>query len=77
VALDTSAITPTVRALVTTGFCGGYTTFSTFSYDTATLLEDGAYLRATVYVLSSVLLSLVGTFIGVSAARWVLRSVRS
>ena len=66
-----------LNAFLITGVLGGYTTFSTFSYDTATLLEDGAYLRATVYVLSSVLLSLVGTFIGVSAARWVLRSVRS
>jgi len=76
VALDAPAITPTVRALVTTGFCGGYTTFSTFSYDIATLVEDGAYGRAAVYVLSSVLLSLGGTFIGFAAARWVLQSVR-
>ena len=67
-ALHTPAISPEVRALLTTGFCGGYTTFSTFSYEAATLLEEGGWQRAALYVLASVLLSLAAVFLGFAAA---------
>jgi CrcB protein len=76
ITLDTPAVTPVIRALLTTGLCGGYTTFSTFSYDTATLIEEGAYRRTAAYVLASVILSLAGTFAGIAAARWMLDMVR-
>ncbi len=68
-ALSTTTISPEVRGLLTTGFCGGYTTFSTFTYETMTLLEDGELGRAGAYVLLSVLVSLVGAYLGISAAR--------
>lgn len=68
-ALATPAISTEMRAMLTTGFCGGYTTFSTFSYETAGLLEEGDYRRATVYVVASVLVALAGTFLGFDAAR--------
>jgi CrcB protein len=58
-----------LRALLTTGFCGGYTTFSTFSYETAALLEDGQYERAGAYAVGSVLISLAATFCGFILAR--------
>jgi CrcB protein len=67
-ALQSAAFSPEFRALVTTGFCGGYTTFSTFSYESAMLLQDRAYLRAGTYIVASVLLSLAGTFLGFAAA---------
>jgi CrcB protein len=60
------------RALLTTGFCGGYTTFSTFSYETVTLVQDGDYRRAATYVLVSVVVSLAATFIGIVAANELL-----
>ena len=71
-ALGTSAISAEVRALLTTGLCGGYTTFSTFSYETAALLEDGDYRRASLYVVSSVVVGLLATFLGIAAARALL-----
>ena len=71
-ALETPTLSPEVRALLTIGFCGGYTTFSTFSYETVALLEDGEWTRAGLYVGASVLLSLVGTFLGFAVAREVI-----
>jgi CrcB protein len=77
IALDTPAVTPPMRAFLTTGVCGGYTTFSTFSYDTAVLIDERSYGRAAVYILASVVLALIGTFVGFSAARWALNAVRT
>jgi len=67
--VDTPTLTPELRAMLTVGFCGGYTTFSTFSYETAALLEDGEWSRAALYVSLSVGLSLLATFLGFLAAR--------
>lgn len=71
-ALATPAVSPELRALLATGFCGGYTTFSTFSYEAAALIEDGDYHRAAWYVILSVTLALAGTFLGFGVAREVL-----
>jgi CrcB protein len=71
-ALGTQAISPEVRALLTTGFCGGYTTCSTFTYDTMRLLEDGQTSRAGLYVLLSVVLSLAGAWLGILGGRALL-----
>ena len=67
--VETTTLTPEVRAFLTVGFCGGYTTFSTFSYETIALAEDGQWTRAALYVGLSVALSLVATFLGLVAAR--------
>ena len=68
-ALATPTVSVEMRALLTTGFCGGYTTFSTYSYETATLLEDGQYGRAGAYALASVVVALGATFAGFVLAR--------
>lgn len=75
-ALDTTAVTPVVRALLTTGFCGGYTTFSTFSFETLDLIREGLYVRAGTYVASSVVLGLVAAFAGFAAAHGILAFAR-
>jgi fluoride exporter len=76
-AVATPAISPEVRGMLTVGLCGGYTTFSTFSYEVATLLEDGAHNRALLYILASVAVSLAGIFLGFGMARAVLELRRA
>ena len=60
---------PALRAGLTTGFCGGYTTFSAFSRETLALVEQGSYARAAAYVLASVALSLAAAAAGLGLAR--------
>ncbi len=61
---------PFDQALVGTGFCGAYTTFSTFTYETVRLVEDGHLARAGANVLVSVVVGLAaaaaGLWIGLS-----------
>ncbi len=75
--LSTQAISPEVRIMLTAGFCGGYTTFSAFSYETAVLLEDGEYRRALLYVAMSVIGAIVGTFVGFALARLIVATGRA
>lgn len=66
-----TVVSPEMRALLTTGFCGGYTTFSAFSLETVLLLDQGKYARATMYVGTSVAVALAATFFGMAAANRV------
>ena len=68
-ALATPAISLELRAMLTVGFCGGYTTFSSYSYETLLLFEAGQAGRAAVYALGSVVLALSATFAGFVLAR--------
>jgi CrcB protein len=70
--LETPTLTPELRAFLTIGFCGGYTTFSTFSYETVALLEDGQWGRAAAYAGASLMLSLGATLLGLLAARGLI-----
>lgn len=71
-ALGGTQMSPETRIFLTTGFCGGFTTFSTFSYDTAALIEVGQYRRAATYVVLSVVVSVVATFAGFALAQSAL-----
>lgn len=68
-AVDMPAISAEVRAMLTIGLCGGYTTFSSFSFESVRLIEDGQIGRALLYVGLSVLLCLAGTALGIAAGR--------
>ena len=57
------------RWLVAVGFCGGYTTFSTFSLESWQLLAGGKFAYAAAYILGSVILSIIGF----GAGLWILR----
>lgn len=66
-----SAGSSAARLLLTTGFCGGFTTFSTFAAEGMTLLSDGSQAAAALYIGVSVAGGLALAFAGAWLARVV------
>ncbi len=62
--LETRSVSPEMRLFLTTGFCGGYTTFSTFSFESFTLAHTGRAMAAGAYVGASVVLGLAAARVG-------------
>jgi len=61
---DRLVIDPAIRVFLAIGILGGFTTFSTFSYETIALLRDSEYWLAGLYVAGSVLFGLTATYLG-------------
>ncbi|MFJ5721668.1 fluoride efflux transporter CrcB [Streptomyces sp. NPDC093149] len=68
-AATAGAATSHLQLLLGTGLCGALTTYSTFSYETLRLAEDGARFYAAVNILASVVAGLGAAFAGVSLAQ--------
>jgi CrcB protein len=62
-------LSPEMRVLLTTGFCGGFTTFSTFSYESIRLIQDGELLFVALYAGGSVVAGLLLTYLGMLLIR--------
>lgn len=67
--IRSALVSPTLRVAIAIGFLGGLTTFSTFSFETFRLIEEGALLIAFVNVLASVVACLACTWVGIAVAR--------
>lgn len=67
--LRSTLLSPEVRIGITTGFMGGFTTFSTFSYETVRLIEEGSFVQAGTNVFVSVLVCLFFAALGIYLAR--------
>ena len=66
-----TGLSPEVRLLLTTGFLGGYTTFSSWMYESLGLIMAGDYPRAALNVIGSVIIGLVAVMLGVALGRAV------
>jgi CrcB protein len=63
--LNRMVVSPELRMAIAVGFFGGYTTFSSFGWETAKMLEAGEWLRATTYVAASVVFGLILSIAGI------------
>ncbi len=67
----TSVLSPEWKLLLTTGFCGGFTTFSTFAYENMMLLRAGDITYFLTYTILSVVLGVAGVLGGVALVKLI------
>ncbi len=67
-ATERFSIDPLWRLFFATGFLGAYTTFSSYTFEAAQLIRDGAFGLAFLYLFGSVLAGMIGVFAGIVAA---------
>jgi CrcB protein len=63
--LNHISVTPDLRIGLTTGLMGGFTTFSTFGWDTVRTLEEGEWAKASIYIGVSVVGGLIAMMLGI------------
>ena len=67
--VQSAAMSDSTRLLITTGLCGGFTTFSAFGMDILEGLENGRTTMVTTYVVASIVLGVGAMLIGISLGR--------
>jgi fluoride exporter len=65
------SLSPYWRLFFAVGFVGGYTTFSTYEYESVRLLQDGEMLLAAVYLIGSVVTGGVAAIAGIALGSWI------
>ncbi len=69
---ETINLAPEYRIIFGVGFCGGFTTFSSFSLESIALLQDGQYFYAALYIALSLAAGLLAIFLGIIVIRYFL-----
>lgn len=72
VALASAVISPNLRLFLATGVMGGFTTYSTFNYETLEYLRQGALWLAAFNVAGTTILCLLGAIAGLELGRWLV-----
>lgn len=68
---ENKLISPTTRVFLTVGFCGGLTTFSTFSFETINLLKEREFYFAGLNILANVLITLFVLFVVYKISKFI------
>ncbi|HET7119532.1 MAG TPA: fluoride efflux transporter CrcB [Hanamia sp.] len=68
---EKSKISAEVRILIATGFCGGFTTFSSFAFENIKLLQDGEFFNTALYVVLSLAIGFVAVYLGILFTRLI------
>ncbi|MGH6619612.1 MAG: fluoride efflux transporter CrcB, partial [Alphaproteobacteria bacterium] len=71
--LDAVMVTAEVRALLTIGLLGGFTTFSTYTFESVALIRDGEWILAAGYAIGSLVTGMIAVGVGLAAATLLLR----
>jgi CrcB protein len=65
-------LSPELRLLLATGFCGGYTTFSSFAFENISLLRGGEFFYMGLYLLMSIIIGFSAVYLGIFLVKLIL-----
>ena len=69
--IKNSNIDSSLIILFAIGFCGGFTTFSSFSYESLTLINNNQLLNLFIYIFSSILIGIFSVFVGLKISKYL------